>query len=117
MTLETRALDAEVLMEKVQRHSGMSKESLETQMFRKITTGEDFYFVFRDLTYVIPNSSIRTYFEGKSAPVLPTGQTLVAERLGEPLPKEATTADKAKGKKKTPAKKTTRKTTTKAKAL
>jgi hypothetical protein len=103
-------------MEKVQRHSGFSKESLESQMFSKITTGEDFYFVFRDLTYVIANSSIRTYFEGKSAPVLPTGQVLVAERLGEELPKEAATADKAKGKTKAPAKKTTkRKTTTKQK--
>ena len=112
MTQETRALGAEELIEKVIPGTRMSKESVERQMFRKVETGKDFYVSYRDLLYVIDNASIRSYFEGKSAPVLSAGAVPKAERLGEALPDSAAVEDKAKDPKRvTAAKKaaTTRK--------
>jgi hypothetical protein len=99
MPQETRALGAEELIEKVIPGTRMSKESVERQMFKKIKTGkshEDFYVSYRDLLYVVDNASIRSYFEGKSAPVLSSGAVPKAERLGEALPDSAAAADKAK---------------------
>lgn len=105
MGQETRALSAEELVEKVIPGTHMSKASIERQMFRKIETGEDFRVSYSDILYVIENASVRSYFEGKSAPVLSSGAPRMAERLGEPLPDAAAVADKAKSKKKAPAKK------------
>lgn len=105
MSQETRALSAEELIEKVIPGTRMSKASIERQMFRKIQTDENLYVSYSDILYVIANSSIRSYFEGKSAPVLSSGAPRMAERLGEPLPDSSAVANKAKSKKKAPAKK------------
>jgi len=106
MSQETRALSAEELIEKVIPGTYMSKASIERQMFRKIQTDENLYVSYSDILYVIANSSIRSYFEGKSAPELsPSGVPRMAERLGEPLPDSSAVANKAKSKKKAPAKK------------
>jgi hypothetical protein len=116
MAQETRALGAQELIEKVIPGTRMSPGSIERQMFKKIETGEDFYVSYSDLLYVIDNASIRSYFEGKNAPVLSAGAIPRAERLGEELPDGAAVADKKKRKKKPAAKKKAT-TKTKAKAL